>query len=130
MGLADTSFDLADACDILADAITSSRNSPNWVETQDQAEKLNGIVSRLRTAADNARTAGAAASLEAATSPLADIDNAAAQAKAAVAKLAAANQMITLAGSLLSLAAAAAIGDPAGIAKSAGALISEVNALG
>ena len=129
MGLADTSYDLADACDTLANAITSDRNSPNWVETQGEAATLNGIVANLRTAADNARTAGVAASLEAATSPLADINNAASQAKAAVAKLKAANQIITLAGSPLSLAAAAYIGDLSGIAKSASAVISEVKAL-
>ena len=130
MGLADTSYDLADSCDALANAITTDRSSPNWIETQGEAMTLNRVVGDLRTAADNARTAGVAASLEASTSPLADISNASVQAKAAVAKLKTANQIITLAGSLLSLAASAAVGDLSGIAKSASAMIAEVKALG
>jgi hypothetical protein len=129
MALVDTSYDLAAACDALANAITNQRNAKGYTETSGEAATLDHLVSSLRDEADNLRTAGVAASLEAATSPLADINNAATEAKSAVANLNTANQMITFAGSLLSLAAAAASGDLGGIASSAAAVVSEVGQL-
>ncbi len=129
MGLADTSYDLASVCDALVMAIDKARGAPGYSETGGEAATLDELVSSLEDAADNLRTAGVSASLEAATSPLTDIAKATSQAKSAVAKLKAANQMITLAGSLLSLAASAASGNIGGIATSAAAVISEVGQL-
>jgi hypothetical protein len=125
MGLADTSYDLASACDALVDSIDQQRKASGYDETGGQAATLDHLVSALEDQADNLRTAGVAASLESAASPVADIKSATAQAKAAVAKLKTANQMITLAGSVLSLAGAAATGNLSGIATSAAAVISE-----
>jgi hypothetical protein len=129
MALADTSNDLADACDAVANDISSKRNTPGYTETGGEAATLDHLVSGLRDAADNLRTAGVAASLEAAASPLADINKATAQAKTAVNNLKTVNQMITVAGSLVSLAAAAATGNLGGIASGAAAVISEVGQL-
>lgn len=129
MSVAATSYDLADACDALAQQITSIRNGSNWTESPGQTATLDQSVSQLQDAADNARTAGVAASLAEADTPLARLSDAVTQAKAAVALLKNVNQAITIAGSLLSLAASAAIGDIPGIGKSAAAVISEVQAL-
>ena len=129
MGMADTSYDLAAACDALTDAIDAQRDAPTYTETGGEAATLDHLVSQLADAADNLRTAGVAASLESVASALADIANATAQAKAVVAKLKAANEMITLAGSVISLAAASASGNIGGIATSAAAVVSEAKAL-
>jgi hypothetical protein len=129
MSVATASYDLGDACDALAQKITTIRNGSGWTETLGQTATLDQLVSHLQDAADNARTAGVAASLAEATTPLARLSDACAQAGAAVSRLKAVNEAITLAGSLLSLAASAAIGDLAGIGKSAAAVVSEVKAL-
>jgi hypothetical protein len=129
MSVASTSYDLADACDALAQQITTTRNGSKWSETPGQTATLDQMVSNLQDAADNARTAGVAASLAEATTPLARLGDAVTKAKAAVSLLKTVNQAITLAGSLLSLAASAATGDVSGIVKSATAVISEVQAL-
>jgi hypothetical protein len=129
MGMAETSYELGDACDALADAIDAQRRAPTYSETSGEAATLDHLVSELEDEADNMRTAGVAASLESAASSLADIDKATTQAKAAVAKLKEANEMITLAGSVLSLAAAAASGNIGGIAAGVAAVVSEVGQL-
>jgi hypothetical protein len=129
MALADTSYNLAAACDALANAITQTRNAKGYLETAGEGATLDHLTSSLRDEADQMRTAGVAASLESANAPLADINDAIVQTKQAVANLQTANAMITFAGSLLSLAAATATGDLGGIASSAGAVISEVRQL-
>jgi len=129
MGVADTSYDLAAACDALVDAIDVRRQAPGYTETSGEAATLDHLVSALEDAADKLRTAGVAASLELATSALADINKATSQANAVVSKLKAANEMITLAGSVISLAAAAASGNIGGIATSVAAVVSEAKAL-
>ena len=126
MTVAAASFELADACDALKQQITSLRNGPSWTETPGESVTLDQQVADLRHAADNARTAGVSALLAEAATPLARLGEAVTKAKAAVALLKTINQAITIAGSLLSLAAAAATGDLAGIAKSAAAVISEI----
>lgn len=129
MPLADTSYDLAAACDAVANAISDARNAKGYAESGGQAATLDHLVSSLRDEADSLRTAGVAASLEAASSALKDVNDAAAQAKAVAAKLAKANQMITVAGSLITLAAAAYSGNLSGIASGAAALIGELKGL-
>jgi hypothetical protein len=129
MGMADTSFDLADACDTLADQIDARERISNYQESDGEGATLQHLASNLEDAADNLRTAGVAASLESATSALAAINDATARAKATVAKLKQANDMITLAGSLLSLAAAAASGNLGGIGTGVAAVVSEVKQL-
>ena len=126
MSLADSSFDLADACDQLTLAIANLRNAPSWTESPGETVTLNQLTSSLGDEADNLRTAGVAATLENANSALAAVNDAATRAKGAVTRLKRINEAITLAGSVLSLAAAAAIGDIPGIAKSAQAVVSEV----
>jgi len=130
MTVATTSYDLADACDAVAQQITTVRNGSNWTETPGQTATLDHLVSQLQDEADSARTAGVAASLAEATTPLERLDDAANEAKKAIAALKTINQAITIAGSVLSLAASAATGDVPGIVKSAAAVISEVQALG
>ena len=125
MGLADTSFDLADACVASIQAINIQRGSPGYTETGGQTATLDHLVSSLEDEADNLRTAGVAALLESAAASLAQIKNATTQAKAAVANLKTADQMITLAGSLISLAVAAASGNLPAIGTSSAAVISE-----
>jgi hypothetical protein len=129
MGMADTSYDLADACDALADGINAQRKAVGYTETGGQAATLDHLVSGLEDAANNLRTAGVAASLESINSSLASINGATVQAKAAVAKLKQANDMITLAGSVISLVAAAACGNIGGIASGAAAVVSEAGKL-
>lgn len=129
MSVATSSYDLADACDALARQVTSMRNGVGWVETPGQAATLDQLVSQLQDAADNARTAGVAASLSEADTPLARLDDAVTKAKGAVSLLKNLNQAITIAGSLLSLAASAATGDLSGVVKSAAAVVSEVQSL-
>jgi hypothetical protein len=129
MGMADTSYDLADACDSLADAIDHQRKVPGYTETSGEAATLDHLTSTLEDAADNMRTAGVAASLESASSAQADIDKATTQAKTAATKLKKANDMITLAGSVLSLAAAATSGNIGGIAAGVAAVVSEAGQL-
>ena len=129
MGMADTSFDLADACDTLANQIDARERIANYEESDGEGATLQHLASNLEDAADNLRTAGVAASLESAASALSAINNATSQAKVAVAKLKQANEMITLAGSVLSLAAAAASGNLGGIGTSAAAVVSEVKQL-
>jgi hypothetical protein len=129
MGVADTSYDLADACDSLADGLNNGRKAANYTETGGQAATLDHLTSGLEDEANNLRTAGVAASLESMNSALASINNATTQAKAAASKLKQANEMITLAGSVLSLAAAAASGNVPGIATGAAAVISEAGQL-
>jgi hypothetical protein len=129
MGLADTSLDLAAACDASIQAINKQRSSAGYTETGGEAATLDHLVSSLQDRASNLRTAGVAACLEAAADPLAKIQDATTQAKAAVANLKAADQMITLAGSLISLATAAATGNIPAIATSAAAVISEATQL-
>jgi hypothetical protein len=127
--MADTSYDLADACDALADAINTQRKAAGYTETGGEAATLDHLTSGLEDGANNLRTAGVAASLESMNSALASINSATTQAEAAVAKLKKANDMITLAGSVLSLAAAAASGNVGGIASGAAAVVSEVGQL-
>ncbi len=129
MGVADTSFALADACDALANAITDARNAPHWLETPGQAALLNSKIATLRSQAGTARTTGVAASLESAAPLLTSIGQAAAQAKAAAGLLKQVNAVITLAGSLLSLAAAASVGDISQVERSASAVFAEADAL-
>jgi hypothetical protein len=129
MGMADNSFDLADACDSLADLIGDRERIPNFQESDGESATLEHLASQLEDAADNLRTAGVSASLESATSAMIAIGNATTQAKAVVEKLKQANAMITLAGSILSLAAAAAVGNLSGIGTSAAAVVSEAKQL-
>jgi hypothetical protein len=125
MGVADTSYDLADTCDALADGINAQRKAGGYMETSGEAATLDHLVSSLEDAANNLRTAGVAESLASAAPALGDINKATAQAKAGVAKLKEANDMITFAGSLLSLAAAAASGNVGGTVSAAAAVVSE-----
>ncbi len=125
MGMTDTSYDLADLCDSLWDAIDARREELDYEETSGEAATLDHLMSALEDEAGNLRTAGVAASLEAAASALADINKATTAAKAVVTQLKRANDMITLTGSVLSLAAAAASGNLGGIASGVAAVVSE-----
>ncbi|WP_322033237.1 hypothetical protein [Paraburkholderia sp. J76] len=129
MTLAETSFDLADLCDSMADEITTARSAVGYTESLGQGATLDHSVSSLRDEADAMRTAGVAASLESADAAIAQLNDATSQANDAVSKLKEANEMITVAGSLLVLAAAAATGNILGIATGAAALVSEVKEL-
>ena len=129
MGMASTSFDLADACDAMVDGLNAARNATDYTETGGQAATLDHLTSSLEDEANNLRTAGVAASLESMNSALVSINSATAQAKAALSKLKKANDMITLAGSLLALAAAAASGNVPAIATAAAGVVSEVGQL-
>jgi hypothetical protein len=127
--MANTSFDLAEVCDALADQIDARGRLANFQESDGEEATLEHLASCLEDAADNLRTAGVAASLESATSAIAAIGQATVQAKSVLANLKKATEMITLAGSLLSLAAAAASGNLGTIGTSAVAVLSEAKQL-
>ena len=129
MGVADSSYKLAETCDVLADGIDTQRKAPGYTESGGEAATLDHLLSGLADAADNMRTAGIAASLESAKPSQASIDKGTKQAKAVVLKLKKANDMITMAGSLLALTAAAASGNIPGIATAVAAVVSEAGQL-